>query len=96
MDLPDTLDAVLDNGDVDVFAFNLASLGKVVLRTKGDVDTYGTLVDTDGEVVAEDDDGGSGFNFRIRRRLNPGNYFLIVEGYDESEAGDYSLKLKLR
>ena len=96
VDLPDTLDAVLDKGDVDVFAFNLASLGKVVLRTKGDVDTYGTLVDTDGEVVAEDDDGGSGFNFRIRRRLNPGNYFLIVEGYDESEAGDYSLKLKLR
>lgn len=96
VDVPDVLDAVLDNGDVDVFGFNLARSGKIVLRTTGDLDTYGTLVDADGQVVAEDDDRGSGFNFRIRRRLDAGDYFLIVEGYDESEAGEYGLIVKLR
>ena len=42
--------------------------------------------------MAEADDDRD-LNFRIRRRLDPGTYYLSVEGYDETEVGNYTLVL---
>ncbi|MEM7385926.1 MAG: choice-of-anchor D domain-containing protein, partial [Verrucomicrobiota bacterium] len=75
------------DGDMDVFTFTVDSSSKVTIRTRGDTDTYGILMDEEGEVLAEDDDRGTGFNFRIRQRLNPGTYHILVEGYDQDTSG---------
>ena len=79
-------------GDVDMFKFVLTASATVTLRTTGALDTYGTLFDRYGEVMAEADDDRD-LNFRIRRRLDPGTYYLSVEGYDETEVGNYTLVL---
>ncbi len=85
-----------EGGDVDVFAFEITARRKVIIRSTGDTDTYGTLLNADGDIVAEDDDRGSGFNFRLRRRLDPGTYYVAVEGYDETVAGEYGLTIRVR
>ncbi len=92
--LPGSLAAHLGEGDTDVFTFTVDSRSQVVARSTGDVDTYGILLDAAGEVVAENDDGGNGFNFRIRRRLDPGTYYLMVEGFDQFETGAYELDVR--
>ena len=46
----------------------------------------------DGEVVAEDDNGGLGGNFLIEADVEPGTYDLRVRGATESTAGSYWLR----
>lgn len=96
IELNSVTDGVLGRGDADVFRFAVTETARVVARTEGDVDTYGLLLDSSGDVVAENDDGGRYFNFRIKRRLQPGTYYLVVEGFDEQEEGDYTLRLRVR
>jgi hypothetical protein len=81
------------NNDRDVFQFTLTQAATVTIRTTGSVDTYGTLVNATGRVLAEQDDYGTSLNFRIRRSLSAGTYFIAVEGYDGTEQGAYKLEV---
>ena len=94
VDLGSRTDGMLDLGDVDVFEFTVDQRRRVIVQTRGEVDTYGLLLDDEGYVIAENDDSGRGFNFRMRRRLNPGTYYVVVEGFDEFEEGEYSLRVR--
>jgi hypothetical protein len=51
------------------------------------------LWDAVGQTVAEDDDLGVGSNFRIRRKLSAGTYYLGVRGSSGSETGAYGLQI---
>ncbi|MFM7815427.1 MAG: trypsin-like serine protease [Verrucomicrobiota bacterium] len=81
------------NDDRDVFQFTLTQTTTVTIRTTGPVDTYGTLVNATGRVLAEQDDYGTTLNFRIRRSLSAGTYFIAVEGYEGTEQGTYKLEI---
>lgn len=81
------------NDDRDVFQFTLTQAATVTIRTTGPVDTYGTLVNATGRVLAEQDDYGTTLNFRIRRSLSAGTYFIAVEGYEGTEQGTYKLEI---
>jgi hypothetical protein len=49
-------------------------------------------LDAKGNVVAEDDNGGGGFNSLIQQTLEPGAYYLVVKpAANQSSAGTYSL-----
>ena len=96
IDFGPRVDGFLDLGDVDVFELTITEGGRVTVRTTGDIDTYGILMDADGTVIAEDDDRGRDFNFRIKRRLAPGTYYIAVEGFDEYVEGDYQLRATIR
>ncbi len=79
-------------GDIDVFSITLDTPGTLDLWTRGLTDTYGTLTDgTGNETVAIDDDGGLFFNFAIERVLEPGTYYLEVEGARLFTTGGYAL-----
>jgi hypothetical protein len=43
--------------------------------------------------LAEQDDYGTGLNFRIRRSLSAGTYFIAVEGYNGTEQGASKLEM---
>ena len=43
------------------------------------------------EVLARDDDGGDGYNFRIAHTVSAGTYYIKVEGYDASTTGSYTI-----
>lgn len=50
----------------------------VTLRTRGNLDTVGRLFDSNGRVVATDDNGGNRQNFQITRTLTPGRYYVDI------------------
>lgn len=59
-------------------------------------DSYGVLEDVNGTVLAEDDDSYGGWDFKMTVYLEPGTYYVIVTGYDDSDYGSYSLYVNLR
>ena len=92
--VPSTTNGMLTNSDHDVFQFRFAG-GRLVLNSVGDTDTFGTLLDENGVVLADNDDGGSGFNFRIdETNLSSGIFYVVVRGYDSQTTGSYSLRVQ--
>ena len=91
--VPSTTAGRINTGtDVDFFRLNLTSGRTLSLRTTGSVDTYGTLYNSSGTILVEDDDTSpSNTNFTIERFLPAGTYYLAVEGYSTRDTGAYSL-----
>ncbi|MFM7180782.1 MAG: choice-of-anchor D domain-containing protein [Verrucomicrobiales bacterium] len=77
-------------GDTDIFRFQVVQTGVVVVTTTGTTDTSGVLYDVNQRVVARDEDGGEGPNFRIATGLRPGIYFIQIRGFGTA-AGNYAL-----
>ena len=78
--------------DADWFRFEVSASGEVTAETTGRLDAVGTLYDVGGNVLGEDDDSGAGLNFRIRRALDAGTYFVRVVPFG-SATGSYALRL---
>ena len=84
--------ALHDATDADVFRVDLVGLATVEVRTSGQTDTRGELLDSTGaRLVSDDDSGPGGNNFGIETELEPGVYYVIVEG----SAGTYSVNARL-
>ncbi len=81
--------------DADTFALTLNTMRTVAIETTGSTDTYGGIYDRFGRLLAADDDGGEGNNFRLIKTLVPGRYFIRVEGSNRAE-GAYDLVLEQR
>ena len=78
--------------DTDVFRVDLVGLAEIEVRTSGQTDTMGELLDSTGARLASDDDGGpGGNNFSIEAELDPGVYYVAVQG----EVGTYSVTARL-
>ena len=94
--LPSWTSGEIDPGDdEDYFRFEVSVRGEVlVARTTGGLDTLGALYDADGAEVATDDDSGEGANFRIRRQLDAGAYYVRVSSW-RAGTGTYALHLSL-
>ena len=65
-------------GGFDYFRFVLTRYGTITAFTTGDTDTFAALVVDAESYIASNDDGGSGKNFLITRKLDPGTYYLVV------------------
>ena len=79
--------------DEDMFVFTIRNVATVHVGTLGATDTFGILYDSTGLRLAAADDGGEGDNFLIVRTLNPGRYFVRVEGNRRAQ-GDYEIELR--
>ncbi len=81
--------------DVDYFRFTIPDgPGAVVTAyTTGGLDTVGRLEGGAGARLAEDDDGGDEFNFRMAAAVPPGDYYVRVESYGGG-IGAYRLHLE--
>ena len=79
-------------GDNDFFRVALTRSGTLELSTSGSTDTYGYLLNSSGSVIARNDDGGAGTNFKIQKVLSAGTYYVQVRGYSRSTTGSYSLR----
>jgi len=77
-------------GDYDYFQITLGS-GVLTVYTTGTTDTYGYLLDSTCSVIAQDDDSGSDYNFRIVNSLAAGTYYIAVKHWSSSGTGSYSL-----
>ncbi|NEQ97223.1 MAG: trypsin-like serine protease [Cyanothece sp. SIO2G6] len=84
-----------DGSLFDLYAFNgQAGQAVTIAMDSTDVDSYLVLLDSGGNRVATDDDGGGSFNARIETVLpNSGNYLIVANTYQARELGGYRLQL---
>ena len=78
-------------GDVDYWRVEVPSAGTLVVASEGATDTLAALQDAHGRTLAENDDGGEMYNFRIEHEVFPGAYLVRVGGYRTS-VGPYALR----
>ena len=78
-------------GDVDYFRVEVRASGDLTVHTTGSLDTKGQLEDSAGAVLASNDDGGNGYNFRLAHAVSAGTYYIKVEGYNASTIGRYTI-----
>ena len=76
--------------DEDCFRLILGQPTLVSIYTIGDLDTVGRLIDSDGMVVAANDDGGKSSNFRIEANLAPGIHYVQMQSSGHA-TGSYEL-----
>ena len=79
--------------DIDYFRVEVTQAGTLTVETTGNTDTVGQLELPDGQVLGEDDDGGSGLNFRLARQVTAGTYYIQVRGF-ENATGPYTLVVR--
>ncbi|MFD2115585.1 S8 family serine peptidase [Paenibacillus yanchengensis] len=80
-------------GDQDYFKFTVASPGIYTISTTGSTDTYGYLLDNNGNQLTFNDDS-NGSNFAITHNLSAGQvYYIHVRHYSSSNTGPYTLSL---
>ena len=91
--VPSTTEADLTRGDRDFFRFEIDATTTVTVETKSSIDTFGSLFDGDQTHLANNDDSGTGSNFRIRREIDAGTYYVRVRGYSSSTTGAYELTI---
>ncbi|MEI6176360.1 MAG: BACON domain-containing carbohydrate-binding protein [Verrucomicrobiota bacterium] len=77
-------------GDVDVFQIVLPAIGELTLGTTGTLDTFGYLLDADGNEIASNDDL-TDFNFGITRNVAAGTYYVKVRHFQSTQTGAYQL-----
>ena len=80
-------------GDTDYFRVTMSSSGTLVAYTTGSTDTYGSILDSSGVVLASDDEGGESSNFRVLTSVSSGTYYIEVRGYSSSTTGNYTLHI---
>lgn len=82
---------------VDIWALDVSSEESVeILQSSAEFDTFLTLVDDQGNVLAQDDDSGGGLlgtDSRIVRSLTPGTYGILASSFDLNETGAYQLSV---
>jgi len=81
-------------GEEDLFKFAAGGTGRYVIETEGPTDVVMKLFGPNSQtnLIAEDDDSGSGGNARIAAELSPGTYFVQVRHFNlAGGTGPYSI-----
>ncbi len=76
-------------------ALDIQSPGALYVHTTGMTDTVGYLYGPDGRELDDDDDSGSGMNFRLSANVQAGLHLVLVQGKTRMTAGAYSLVVNL-
>jgi hypothetical protein len=84
----------LHNGDEDFFLLISENDGQLTMETTGSTDTYMEFYNAETrEKLAQNDDGGSGGNARIRYSVQAGKrYIAKIRGCDSSDVGNYGFR----
>jgi hypothetical protein len=83
-------------GEEDLFKFTVTSSGRHTIETDGQTDVVMKLFGPNSQTssIAEDDDGGIGFNARIVANIIPGQYFVSIRHFNKAGGtGSYSIKV---
>ena len=91
--LPAFLHGTLESGgDLDVFRVATGS-GTLYVRSNGPTDTVGSVLGTNGAILAQDDQSGVANNFHIGVQVNAGTHYVEVRGRGAA-TGPYTLSIE--
>ncbi len=97
--LPLTLDTeatanITEGGAYAYFSYTPDDTDFYKFTSFAESDTYGYLYDADWNVLAEDDDSGEDFNFRVSAELQAGNtYYFGARYYSSERVGSFPVLL---
>jgi|GEM_PF-6678162 len=93
----DVVESELVAGGTKDFIFEGAEGDLITVETSGDFDGYITLLDSDGNPLAEDDDSGELLMPTLEEVLLPQDdtYTLRMRGFNEDNFGEFTLSLEL-
>ncbi|MBN2655528.1 MAG: PPC domain-containing protein [Spirochaetales bacterium] len=93
---PEQVRTFIPAGEEDWVRFVADEAEEFLIRTTGPIDTYMSLYDQYGELLAEDDDGGNENNALISQRLEAGVYYIQITQYegDGNVEDSYTLSVK--
>lgn len=96
--VPSSTSAAINRaGDIDMFKLTLASRLELTASTTGTTDTYGSLYNSGGGLLATNDNANGGYNFSITRTLLAGTYYVAVRHLSNAAtSGSYNLVLSSR
>jgi hypothetical protein len=83
-------------GEEDRYRIRIKSVGRYTVQTEGDTDLVMKLFGPDSltQLVAEDDDSGTGSNPKITVDLGPGDYYVQVRHYNQTSGrGSYGVSV---
>lgn len=81
-------------GEEDRYKFTAKTEGRYTIETEGQTDLVMSLYSSDGMLIAQDDDSGTGRNPKITIPLNAGDYKVQVRHYNASGGtGTYGIKV---
>jgi Bacterial pre-peptidase C-terminal domain len=83
-------------GERDRYSFQVTTPGQYTIETSGTTDTFLSLFGPDNEtnLVATDDDSGSGSLSLIARDLVVGRYFLQIRHFNAARTGPYGVAVR--
>ncbi|MDR3122520.1 MAG: peptidase, partial [Treponema sp.] len=89
-----------DAGDVDWALLRIASQGSYGIAAMAEdnyLDTFIQVFDAEGELLAENDDGGGFWNAFLNIDLNPGTYYIRVSCIDKEplDSNGYTLSVSV-
>lgn len=81
-----------DGSAVEVYRFRTSTYRTVQATvTSSTIDPYVEIWDQNGNVYAEEDNGGQGYS-QLTVDLPPGTWYIAVTSYNAGEYGDYQLQ----
>ena len=87
-------------GDRDTFRIDVPTSGSINIQVNaqsGGLDTYLRVFDSQGQLLAENDDIQSGItNSQLSGEVDAGTYFVQVSAYSDEGAGQYQLTVSLQ
>ncbi|MCB4776548.1 MAG: pre-peptidase C-terminal domain-containing protein, partial [Sulfurovum sp.] len=82
-------------GDNDYFKIKTTGPGRLIVKTRGSIDTYGYLLDANGEELASNNNSGIyPKNFQIVKYITAGTYYVRVRGFNNDVTGAYTLDVQ--
>jgi hypothetical protein len=81
-----------DGSAAEFYRFNISSYRTVYANASSNtIDPYIEIMDRDGNVVAEEDNGGTGYS-ELTTSLPSGTYYVVVTTYRPGDYGDFYLQ----
>lgn len=91
-----TTSAHLGTEDIDVFKISVQVQGRLRIASNSELDLVASLSDESEQEIAYDDDTGPFKNFELVHDIEPGVYYIFINGYHEESEGDYLLTVAFR
>lgn len=73
------------------YQFNLSESKRINIELASEVDSYLYLIDSTGNLIAEDDNSGEGTNAKIKADLQPGAYRIVAATKDMGQESVFSI-----
>jgi len=91
---PNDIENIMDEGDYHWYEIEILEEGYMTTYLISSFDSYGYLLDEFGQFITSDDDNYGNNDFYISWYLQPGTYYIVVRGYDDTTSGNYTLHIE--